>query len=224
MLAVAGGVAYAAIPDTGTSTYHACMLKNVGTIRIIDPSLPTSSLLQHCNANLETQITFNQNGPKGDAGPPGAVGPPGPQGAPGPNEVADGAPCSIPGVTNGVLRITTNTDATLTMRCVDPAAEGDPIPVISLANPGLLTTGDLVTVAAALISHPIATDIRVQVQSSDPNVLSVVADATIPAGHTSSNIIGLPKQANTNVTLTVTFQLGGPGGETIQVPVRTGPF
>lgn len=274
MLAVAGGIAYAAIPDAGTSTYHACMLKNVGTIRIIDPSLPTSSLLQHCNASLETQITFNQNGPPGAAGPAGpigltgpqgptgpagpagakgpdstvpgpvgpqgpkgdkgdtgavgsqgAVGPQGPQGAPGPNEVADGAPCSIIGVTNGVLRITTNPDATLTMSCVDPTAQGSPVPVILVTNANSLTTGAMATVALAVISHPIATDIPVDVQSSDPSALSIVADATIPAGHTTSNIIGLPKQANATVTLTVTFQISGfPNGETIHVPVQTGPF
>ena len=63
-----------------------------------------------------------------------------------------------------------------------------------------------------------------EVQSSDPNALSVVADATIPAGHTSSNIIGLPKEANADVTLTVTFEIGGPGGETIaSSQFRTGP-
>ena len=32
LFAVAGGVAYAVIPDSGTSVYHACMLKGVGTI------------------------------------------------------------------------------------------------------------------------------------------------------------------------------------------------
>lgn len=34
-LAVAGGVAYATIPDGG-GVYTACMLMNVGTIRLID--------------------------------------------------------------------------------------------------------------------------------------------------------------------------------------------
>jgi collagen triple helix repeat protein len=83
--AVAAGIAYAAIPDAGTGTYHACMLKNVGTIRLIDPSLPTSSTLQHCTS-LETPITFDQTGaagpqgPKGDPGVKGDTGPQGPQG------------------------------------------------------------------------------------------------------------------------------------------------
>jgi hypothetical protein len=227
---VSAGVAYAAIPD-GNGVFTACKLNVTGTIRLIDPSI--SGALGHCSTSLETQISWNQKGPKGDPGAAGAAGVkgdrgpqglPGPQGDPGPNEVADGAPCSIPGVTNGVLRITTNLDTTLAMRCVDAAAEGDPIPLIEVTNPALLTTRELARVATVHISRPIATDIRVQVQSGDPNVLSVVEDATIPAGHTSSNIIGLPKQANTNVTLTVTFAIGGPLGQAIHVPIRTGPF
>jgi Collagen triple helix repeat (20 copies) len=73
--AVAGGVAYATIPSSG-NVYTACMLKGVGTIRLIDPSLPSSNLLGHCTS-LETQVSWNQNGQ------PGAPGPPGPQGAKG---------------------------------------------------------------------------------------------------------------------------------------------
>ena len=72
LLGLAGGVAYAAIPDAG-SVYTACMLKNVGTIRLIDPSLPSSSLLSHCTS-LETQITWNQVGQIGPQGPPGPAG------------------------------------------------------------------------------------------------------------------------------------------------------
>jgi hypothetical protein len=79
-LVVAGGIAYAAIPDAGTSTYHACLLNSVGTIRIIDPSLAPSSPLQHCNPKSETEITFAQQGPKGDQGLPGPKGDTGPQG------------------------------------------------------------------------------------------------------------------------------------------------
>ena len=79
-LAVAGGIAYAAIPDAGTSTYHACLLNSVGTIRIIDPSLAPSSALQHCNPRFETEITFAQQGPKGNQGLQGLKGDTGPQG------------------------------------------------------------------------------------------------------------------------------------------------
>ncbi len=71
IFALAGGIAYAAIPDAGTGVYHACMLKNIGTIRIIDPDK------QHCVSALETEITFNKQGP---AGPPGLNGTPGTNG------------------------------------------------------------------------------------------------------------------------------------------------
>lgn len=70
--ALAGGVAWATIPaDNGL--YTACKLKATGTIRLIDPSGPSSSLLSRCTS-LETQITWNQNGQKGDPGPAGARG------------------------------------------------------------------------------------------------------------------------------------------------------
>ena len=45
--AIAGGVAYATIPGPG-NVYSACMLKNVGTIRLIDPALPSSNLMSRC--------------------------------------------------------------------------------------------------------------------------------------------------------------------------------
>jgi hypothetical protein len=89
-LAVAGGIAYASIPDSN-GTYHACMLSGVGTIRIIDPS--KSGLLGHCASRLETEITWSQagtpgpagaQGPKGDPGATGATGATGAQGAAGP--------------------------------------------------------------------------------------------------------------------------------------------
>src|SRR3954454_4516832 len=69
-LAIAGGVAFATIPDSGR-VYTACVLKNVGTVRLIDTSLGASSLMGRCTA-LETQITWNQQGQKGDPGATGA--------------------------------------------------------------------------------------------------------------------------------------------------------
>lgn len=230
LLTLAGGVAYATIPDAA-GVYTACKLKSTGTIRLIDPSLSSSSLLSHCTS-LESQISWNQQGqqgPPGKDGAPGKDGPagpqgvPGPQGDPGPNEVENGAPCSITGVPNGVLSITTNPDTTLTMRCLDPTTVGPPIPRIELTNRFGYTTGELAGVAVANVNQTSATDIAVHVSSSDPSVLSVVEDATIPAGHTDSNIIGLAKQPNATVTLSVTFAIGGPAGETINIPVETPP-
>jgi len=86
VFAVAGGIAYATIPDGG-HVYTACMLKNVGTIRMIDTSLPSSSLLSHCTS-LETQISWSQNGTPGPQGNPGPAGPAGKDGADGRSVVA----------------------------------------------------------------------------------------------------------------------------------------
>jgi hypothetical protein len=58
LLALATGIAYATIPDAN-KVYTACVLKNVGTIRLIDPSLPSSNLMSHCSS-LETQVSWNQ--------------------------------------------------------------------------------------------------------------------------------------------------------------------
>jgi hypothetical protein len=76
IFAVAGGIAYAAIPDAG-GVYHACLSKN-GSLRIVDPNT------DQCRAN-ETAITFNQKGEKGDPGSPGTNGTNGTDGT-------DGAP------------------------------------------------------------------------------------------------------------------------------------
>lgn len=128
---LAGSVAWAAIPGDG-GVYSACMLKNVGTVRLIDKSLPPGNLMSHCKPAFEVEITWSNQGPqglqgiqgtKGDRGEqgiqgiqgptgqagasgadgqPGAAGPPGERGPAG----QDGAPGAqgSPGVagTNGV--------------------------------------------------------------------------------------------------------------------------
>jgi hypothetical protein len=85
-LALAGGIAYATIPDAN-KVFTACMLKGVGTIRLVDKSLPSTNLMSRCT-DKETEISWNQ------AGQPGAVGPQGLKGeagAPGTNGT-DGTP------------------------------------------------------------------------------------------------------------------------------------
>jgi hypothetical protein len=86
------------------------MLKNVGTIRLIDASLPSTNPMSHCTS-LETQVSWNQlgqqgtqgaqglqgpkgdpgaqgiQGPKGDTGATGEAGPAGPTGPAGPGDV-----------------------------------------------------------------------------------------------------------------------------------------
>jgi hypothetical protein len=86
---VTGGVAYATIPD-GNGVFTACKLNATGTIRLIDPSGPSSSLLSRCTS-LETQFTFNQKGLNGTQGPPG---PQGPKGDPGATGAAGGLSCA----------------------------------------------------------------------------------------------------------------------------------
>ncbi len=75
--ALAGGVAWATIP--ADNVYTACKLRATGTIRLIDPSGPSNSLLSRCTS-YETQITWNQQGPKGAQGLQGIPGPQGGKG------------------------------------------------------------------------------------------------------------------------------------------------
>jgi hypothetical protein len=68
LLGLAGGIAYATIPDDG-KVFHACMLNKVGTIRLIDPTLLSSNLMSKCSSSLETPVTWNQSGQQGIQGP-----------------------------------------------------------------------------------------------------------------------------------------------------------
>jgi hypothetical protein len=71
--AIAGGVANATIPGPG-NVYSACILKGVGTIRLIDKSLPSTNLMSHCT-DKETEISWNQAGQPGPPGPRGRRAP-----------------------------------------------------------------------------------------------------------------------------------------------------
>ncbi len=73
----AGGIQIAAGAIPQDNTYTACMLKSVGTIRVIDVAKGGKC------SSLETQITWSQTGPAGAPGQPGAAGQPGAQGQPG---------------------------------------------------------------------------------------------------------------------------------------------
>lgn len=82
-LALAGGIAYATIPGTG-NVFSACMLKGIGTIRLIDKSLPSTNLMSRCT-DKEIEVSWNQAGQPGPAGPQGAKGDPGAPGTNGTN-------------------------------------------------------------------------------------------------------------------------------------------
>ena len=82
-LAVAGGIAYAT--SKGGPVLNGCKANSTGALRLIDPSLPSSSQLSHCG-HLETPVSWNQLGREGPPGPPGYegdTGPAGPTGAQG---------------------------------------------------------------------------------------------------------------------------------------------
>lgn len=82
-VAIACGIAYATIPGAG-NVYSACMVKGVGTIRLIDKSLPSTNLMSHCT-DKESEISWNQAGQPGPAGLQGAKGEPGAPGKDGAN-------------------------------------------------------------------------------------------------------------------------------------------
>jgi len=77
-LALAGGIAYATIPGPG-NVFSACVLKDVGTIRLIDKSLPATNLMSRCTVK-ETEVSWNQRGEPGIQGVPGPAGKDGPPG------------------------------------------------------------------------------------------------------------------------------------------------
>lgn len=60
LLALAAGTAYATIPDSNGG-YTACMQKDNGSIRLIDPSLAPKNKLGECKPN-ETEATWNKAG------------------------------------------------------------------------------------------------------------------------------------------------------------------
>ena len=79
---VAGGVAYATIPDSG-GVIHGCYARSGGALRVVDAGVT------NCKSG-ETALDWNMQGqqgpvgPKGDSGAPGPAGPQGPVGAQGP--------------------------------------------------------------------------------------------------------------------------------------------
>jgi hypothetical protein len=80
-LATAGGIAYATIPGP-SNVYSACMLKGIGTMRLIDESLPPTNLMSRCT-DKESELSWNQSGPSGPQGPEGDTGTTAPNGEPG---------------------------------------------------------------------------------------------------------------------------------------------
>jgi hypothetical protein len=80
LLAAAGSLAYAAIPDA-QGVIHACRNKSTGDLRLIDTET-RSGPASTCTLS-ESPLNWNQTGPQGDTGPQGVPGPVGPQGVTG---------------------------------------------------------------------------------------------------------------------------------------------
>ena len=59
-VAIAGGVAYATIPGPG-NVYNACMLKGIGTIRLIDKALASTNLMSHCVDGKELEVLVSKD-------------------------------------------------------------------------------------------------------------------------------------------------------------------
>ena len=77
VMVVGVGSSVAAIP-AANGVITACYHKSNGHLRVIDVAAG-----DHCNANSERTLTFNQTGPQGPQGPAGPQGPQGPTGATG---------------------------------------------------------------------------------------------------------------------------------------------
>ena len=77
-LAIAAGIAYAAIPDSG-GVIHGCYQKNNGQLRVIDTEAGQTCMLS------ETSLDFNRTGPQGIQGIQGIQGLPGINGTNGTN-------------------------------------------------------------------------------------------------------------------------------------------
>ena len=221
--AIAGGVAYATIPGTD-NVYSACMLKGVGTIRLIDKSLPATNLMSHCT-DKETEISWNQKGqpgpqgtqgPKGDKGEPGAPGTNGLQGPPGEKgekgdtgaqgpaglvaslDAVDGLACTRDGGA-GTVQLAYETNGVATITCVVDSGPLAGVPPDAFNNS--------CTTAVSLGSLP-------------PGGSTTMTGTTSPAGTEDWFSVSFGSGGPVQVTLTadpgITFDIVGPCGTTLQ--------
>jgi hypothetical protein len=118
----AGGIAWAAIPDSN-GVIHGCYAKTNGTLRVIDSSS------QNCDTKKEVALNWNQTGPKGATGAEGPTGPKGDTGDVGPTGAGAGETKALemqPGA--AVTLFDLAEIGTITESCVvvgDPGSEVD---------------------------------------------------------------------------------------------------
>ena len=124
-LAVGGGIAWAAVPDSSgviTGCYDA---RGQGDLRIVDAA-------DACKSN-ETRLTWNQQGQPGAPGVAGAQGATGATGETGPQGPAgagvasfddlDGTTCRVGEPQQGVLDITYGAEGAVTLTCIPTALQ-----------------------------------------------------------------------------------------------------
>src|SRR6266540_5953879 len=132
---VAGGVAFAAIPDSGTGVISACYSQSKGTFRPIDAEAGET-----CKSS-ETLIEWNKQGP---AGATGATGPTGATGATGPAVVTGATGTGIGGScsTNHAIQ-SVNGDGSVNCVAFVPAG------AVLASGPVVLNLGDSQTLLDA---------------------------------------------------------------------------
>ena len=81
-IVITGTLAIAAIPDSTSKVITVCYSKSNGAMRLIDKATKAK-----CNVKTETELSWNQQGAKGDAGTNGINGLPGAKGDPGINGI-----------------------------------------------------------------------------------------------------------------------------------------
>jgi hypothetical protein len=117
---LAGGVAWAAIPDDA-GVVNGCYLKVGGVLRVVDTAKG-----HKCLTSLEVPISWSQKGPKGDPGP---TGPPGTDGADGVSPTVTQLPAGDPNCPAGGAAIT-DADGSTAYVCSgedgDDGADGEP--------------------------------------------------------------------------------------------------
>src|SRR6266540_5783286 len=135
---VAGGVAFAAIPDSGTGVISACYSQSKGTFRPIDAEAGET-----CKSS-ETLIEWNKQGPAGatgatgPTGATGATGATGPAGATGATGTGIGGSCS----TNHAIQ-SVNGDGSVNCVAFVPAG------AVLASGPVVLNLGDSQTLLDA---------------------------------------------------------------------------
>ena len=190
--ATLGAVASATIPGDG-NVYNACMLKNVGTIRLIDPSLASSNLMSHCTS-LETPVSWNQKGLPGAAGPAGTKGDKGDPGAQGPPGVFAGTLTSP----NGAYSISV-TDTGIVLRAPSASAR--------LVGSDITLDSGGSTTAQAGTSFGLVAGTNLSLASGGNTTLQTAKSLAASSGSDTTLTVG--KDLSVAVGDTTSFQGGG---------------